>query len=150
MEEMMELQEGIFDMDSQAISLGNKEIAYGIRRAKDASTFALPRRSNLFVGSAVLDDRGRWYGAGTVETLWQKSHHAEENAIMCGIADGAKKFELVFVSAPRKLFTPCGSCCDLIMEFGTDDCFVLHDNPETNVLTVFKKSSLMPFYPTRS
>lgn len=122
----------------------------GIRRARAASSLAIPRRSNLFVGSAIMDENESWHVAGTVETLWQRSRHAEENAIMVGLAAGAKRFPLVFVSAPRNLFTPCGGCCDLIMEFGTDDCFFLHDNPETGILTVLRKTELMPFYPTRT
>lgn len=127
-----------------------EDLRVGVQAARNASSFAIPRRSGLFVGAAVLDDRDIWSAAGNIEVIWQHSYHAEENAIIAGLCRGAKKFRIIVVSAPRKLFTPCGHCCDLVMEYSTDDCLFAHDNPESEILTLIRAKSLMPFYPTRS
>lgn len=119
-----------------------------ISAAVGAMANARPRRSGLPVGASVFDGHKTW-AAGNVEVLWQKCYHAEECAILSAIAGGCGKLTMVCVAAERRLFTPCGACSDLILEFGGPECLVVHYNPATKVSNGFSAKELMPFYPTR-
>lgn len=129
-----------------------------MRTADSARALARPKRSKLFVGASVLASREhaggktyRFYQAGNIETLWQNSEHAEKNAIIIALnASLDNKIEAVCIAAERKLFTPCGGCCDIIWEFGGQDCAVLHYNPATKAVQQFDAGKLMPHYPTRA
>lgn len=118
-------------------------------KAIEAMSYALARRSNLRVGVALLDDRDRIFMGANMETLWQRSFHGEEVAILNSKMSGAGKVVAICVAAERKLFTPCGACMDMIFEFGGENCIVSHVHPITKRRTSFKASEIMPYYPTR-
>ena len=106
-------------------------------------------RSKLRVGAAVMDNCDNIYTGANLEVFWQKCYHAEECAILNAVGHDAKPLVAVCVAAERELFTPCGGCMDLIMEFGSKDCLVMHLNPKTRKTTIFTAGELMPHYPTR-
>lgn len=121
-----------------------------VSMACSARANAYCRRSNLRVGSAVLDTKNNIHIGANIEVLWQRCYHAEENAIItCKTHDGGDVVA-VCIACERELFTPCGSCMDVILEFSTPNCIVAHYNPATRKLTAFRAKDLMPVYPTRS
>jgi cytidine deaminase len=125
-----------------------------IAEAVDMRRYAIARRSGLPVGSCVIatepDDDKLWYfGGANVETLWQNSVHSEKNAIMMALMHGRTRIKGVVIAAPRKLFTPCGGCMDIITEFGGKECAVIHYNPATKEINKFTAGRIMPFYPTK-
>lgn len=119
----------------------------GISLARKSAKRARPVRSDVYVGAAVYDNNGHWFTSANIETKWQHSYHAEENAIVGSMLSGSNSLDIIIVSAEKKLFTPCGNCCDLVMEFSSNRCLFIHDNPATNVQTLIKAQQLMPHYP---
>lgn len=118
-------------------------------RAVSAMAFARPRRSGLLVGCALYDTKHTIFTGANVEVQWQRSYHAEEVAVVSAMTHDAGGIKAICISADRKLFTPCGHCLDLIMEFATRDCLVLHVNPRTKRVSKLNLSDMMPYYPSR-
>jgi len=117
--------------------------------AVSAMAFARCRRSNLRVGCAVLDTKNTIYTGANVEVLWQRCYHAEETAIIGAMAHDAGEIRAVCIACDRRLFTPCGHCMDVIIEFCKKDGIVMHYNPRTKKESIFSLEDLMPHYPTR-
>lgn len=130
-------------------------IPYGVNldllkaRAISSMAFARPRRSQLPVGCAIIDTKKTIFTGANIETLWQRSYHAEETAFMYAATHDAGKILAVCVAAERRLFTPCGGCIDLLIEFCRDDAIVVHVNPKTHHTTILPLSGMMPYYPTK-
>jgi cytidine deaminase len=125
-----------------------------INGAIQAMKQARPRRSGLRVGCVVatgLDEQGipKMWAGGNIEVQWQRCYHAEECAILSMVNSGHTRMTAICVAAERDLFTPCGNCMDLIMEFGGPDCLVVTHNPASKKSRAFSAKELMPFYPTR-
>jgi cytidine deaminase len=99
------------------------------------------------VGAALLSENGKIFSGCNIEHKY-RSHdiHAEVNAISNMVAAGETKFIAILIVADRKLFTPCGSCMDWIMQHGDNNCFVGFENLQKEK-TIFKANELMPFYP---
>jgi cytidine deaminase len=114
-----------------------------------AMALAKPRRSNCPVGCAFFDVRGNIWTGANIEVRQQRSYHAEESAIINCITHDGGKIKVICIAAERELFTPCGNCMDLIMEFQEDDAYVIYVNPKTKKDAIFLASQLMPYYPTR-
>src|SRR5437764_782881 len=110
--------------------------------------YARPRRSLLPVGCAIVDMKHNVWTGANVETLWQRSYHAEEAAIINAMSHDAGLIRAIVVAANRELFTPCGTCMDLVMEFSTPDAILMHYNPTTRITSEFRLDELMPHYPT--
>ena len=118
-------------------------------RAISAMALARPRRSGLLVGCAVIDDKNNIFTGANIEILWQRSFHAEETAITGALVHDCGKIRAICIAAERSLFTPCGACMDLILEFSIPDAVIVHINPKTRKTTIIPLSAMMPFYPTR-
>lgn len=110
---------------------------------------ARPRRSNLRVGCALIDTKNTIYVGANIEVLWQRCYHAEESAIMGALSRDAGDIKAICIACDRRLFTPCGHCMDLIMEFSHPDATVFHFNPRTLKTSMFALDDLMPHYPTK-
>ena len=133
------------EIHKQSLLDSMETLALGAMRAAEN---ALPRRSNLQVGAAVLagSDDTLFCGAN-FEVRWQGSYHAEELAILNALYAGRWEVRAICVSAERELFTPCGRCMDLIKEFGGRHCIIAHYRPSTKGLSIFTSEEVMPFYP---
>lgn len=118
--------------------------------ASAARAYALPERSGLFVGCAVMDSKRNIFTGANLEVLWQESYHAEETAILTAKTHDAGTIEAICISAERKLFTPCGRCMDLIFKFASPNAVLLHQNPKTYKTSIFYIKELMPYYPTHT
>ena len=92
-----------------------------VRRAIRARRHAYAPYSGFAVGVAILDENGKIHTGCNVETAAYKVLHAEEVAIGKLISRGAKKLSVLVVAASEDVpALPCGHCCQLISEFGTE------------------------------
>lgn len=106
------------------------------------------RPNGTKVGCAVLSEEGEIFGGCNIEHEWgTQAIHAEPCAIANMIAHGRKRIEAVLIVAERHKFTPCGSCCDLIVRHGGLDVLVAYQNEWGAEVHFFKMSELMPHYP---
>ena len=92
------------------------------RRAMAASQNAYCPYSNFRVGAAVLTDHGEMFSGCNVENAaFGLTICAERNAIFQAVANGAKGVRAVVIYTPTAVpNTPCGSCRQVIREFGVD------------------------------
>jgi cytidine deaminase len=128
-----------------------KDINFDYLKASAMSAMALakPRRSNCPVGCAFFDVRGNLWAGANIEVSGQRSYHAEESTIIHAMTHDAGKIRVICIAAEATLFTPCGNCMDLIMEFQEGDAYVVFVNPKTKNERIFLASQLMPYYPVR-
>lgn len=117
--------------------------------ANAARQRALPRRSGLAVGCAVVTPGGKTFFGANIETQWQTSYHSEEVAILGMLMAGEDRFDTLCIAAERELFTPCGACMDKILEFGGPNAVIYHYRPSTKDVRKFTAKEIMPHYPTR-
>ena len=101
------------------------------------------------VGCAVIDERGNLYHGSNSETVWHKGIHAEVAALTAMLSAGFRKPQLVVIASDRKLFTPCGECCDWIYMLGGPQCKVTYLNVETGKKKSWRMGQLMPHYPKK-
>lgn len=87
---------------------------------------------------AVFEEDGHlhYFSAGNVEYGRAHVARAETLAILLGVGERVAKgrtivLKAVCVAAQSKDFSPCGRCMDLVREFGSKDCQVIHYNPAT-------------------
>lgn len=71
--------------------------------------------------------------------------HASVNAIGAMLSRGDIRIEKILIVA-HKPFTPCGSCMDWIMAYGSD-AQIAYQTKMHGPLTIFYTQELMPFYP---
>jgi cytidine deaminase len=78
--------------------------------------------SNFKVGAAVVTEEGKIYSGCNVESAsYGLTVCAERVAIWKGISEGYKKFSgIVIVADTEALTPPCGTCRQIIWEFGGD------------------------------
>lgn len=129
--------------------LSSVQISVLTSAAISAMAYARPRRSGLAVGCALLDTKSNCFTGANIELQWQRSSHAEENTIFGCITHDGGDIRAICIAADRELFTPCGHCLDVIMEFATKDAKIIHINPRTRKTTIIPLSKMMPYYPTR-
>jgi cytidine deaminase len=104
---------------------------------------------NTKVGCALLTEDGRTYLGCNVEHRFRcHDVHAEVNAITSMVSAGARKILALVVAAERARFTPCGSCMDWIMQFGSEDTIIAFQPRPNGPLEQYTAGQLMPFYPS--
>ncbi len=92
-----------------------------IDRAIEAAEAAYAPYSNYRVGAAVLTEDGRVFTGCNVENaVYPLTLCAERVAITKAVSEGAGKIRAVAV-ATENAGTPCGSCRQVIREFGAPD-----------------------------
>ncbi len=98
--------------------------ASSIRRlekiARSAAKSSYSPYSQFTVGAAVLADSGKIYAGANVENAsFGLCNCAERIAICSAITAGEKKIQCIVVYTPTQAVTPpCGSCRQVINEFG--------------------------------
>ncbi|MEJ2446770.1 MAG: cytidine deaminase [Anaerolineales bacterium] len=89
--------------------------------------------SNYQVGAALLTDSGKIYTGVNVENAaYPDSICAERAAVFSAISAGEREFAAIAV-ATRNGGTPCGSCRQVLSEFGLDIEVLLIDENGTLV-----------------
>ena len=93
-----------------------------VNRAREARKNAYTPYSDFKVGAAVLTEAGEIYGGCNIEnSAYGVTNCAERTALFKAISEGERKFKAVAVVADTdKPVTPCGSCRQVISEFGSE------------------------------
>lgn len=114
-----------------------------IQHAAQAMQWAYAPYSNYAVGAAVLTSSGKIYDGVNVENaVYPLTLCAERVAIFKAVSQGEKEFEAIAV-ATRNGGTPCGSCRQVMAEFGTDT-LVLIANQDGKLLHEYTVAELLP------
>ncbi len=76
--------------------------------------------SHFQVGCALEDERGRIFTGCNVENAnYSESLCAERSAIVKMVSEGGKRVQRVAIVTPsREICFPCGSCLQVLQEFG--------------------------------
>ncbi|MGM0502906.1 MAG: cytidine deaminase [Bacillota bacterium] len=93
-----------------------------IKKAALARENAYAPYSNFKVGAAILTTAGDIYTGCNIEnSAYSVSNCAERTAIFKAVSEGQREIEAVAVVVDEESpATPCGSCRQVISEFGTN------------------------------
>ena len=101
-----------------------------IRRAVEALPRAYAPYSNYPVGAAVLAGSGAMYSGVNIEnSAYPSGVCAERAAVFSAVSQGEREI-LAVVVASRNGGMPCGSCRQVISEFGPDARVIVVDGEE--------------------
>lgn len=114
-----------------------------IQRAKDAQERAYAPYSNYSVGSAVLTESGEIYDGVNVENaVYPLTLCGERVAIFKAVSEGHRAFKAIAV-VTRNGGTPCGSCRQVMAEFGLDTIVLIADT-SGQLLQEYTVAELLP------
>ena len=114
-----------------------------IEKALQARLNAYAPYSNYQVGAAILTTSGKIFTGVNVENAaYPDSICAERSAIFSAVSAGERDFEAIAV-ATRNGGTPCGSCRQVMSEFGLDIKVLLVDE-EGNLVQQQTVRDLLP------
>ena len=114
-----------------------------VRIAKQVRNWAHVPYSHYAVGAAVLTESGKIYEGVNVENAaYPDSICAERTAIFTAVSNGEKKFQAIAVVTENG-GTPCGSCRQVMAEFGMDILVIIADEKE-NIIMEKKLIELLP------
>jgi cytidine deaminase len=109
------------------IDMTNEERQALIDLAKEARRRAYAPYSNYLVGAALRTTSGRIYTGVNVENAaYPTGICAERVAVFKAVSDGECKFEVIAVVTSNG-GTPCGSCRQVLAEFGLDTVVLIAD-----------------------
>jgi cytidine deaminase len=98
-----------------------------IQRAIEAWHRAYAPYSKYSVGAAVLTDTGEVFDGVNIENaVYPLTICAERVAIFKAVSEGKKSFEAIAV-VTKNGGTPCGSCRQVMAEFGLDTIVLIAD-----------------------
>ncbi|HEY70085.1 MAG TPA: cytidine deaminase [Anaerolineae bacterium] len=98
-----------------------------IERALKVRRNAYAPYSKYAVGAALLADSGEIYTGSKVEnSAYPVSMCAERSAIFQAVSEGERKFKAIVV-ATENGGSPCGSCRQVMSEFGLDMLVLMVD-----------------------
>lgn len=114
-----------------------------IQTAMEARHWAYAPYSHYRVGAALLTGSGKIYDGVNVENAaYPDSICAERVAIFKAVSEGEKNFEALVVSTSNG-GSPCGSCRQVLAEFGLDTLVLIVDD-EGQVLRQLRVDELLP------
>lgn len=115
-----------------------------IARAIRARDKAYAPYSGYAVGAALLGKSGRIYDGVNVENAaYPDSICAERTAIFKAVSEGERAFEAIVV-ATENAGSPCGSCRQVMSEFGLD-MLVYMVTPDGDIREETTVRGLLPF-----
>lgn len=133
---------------------GSSRKEHLIALAKEARKKAYAPYSHFPVGAALLAESGQVYAGCNVENAsYGLSICAERVALFKAVAAGEQRFKAIAV-VTETMATPCGSCRQVLAEFGDDELQVIVADPEgqTEIYTLgellpasFTSKDLPPF-----
>jgi cytidine deaminase len=98
-------------------------------RAVEARRWAYAPYSNYPVGAALLTASGKIYDGVNVENAaYPDSICAERTAVFKAVSEGEREFVAVAVASADGGGTPCGSCRQVLAEFGLDTAVLIADS----------------------
>ena len=106
----------------------NKETAARlVEIAAQVSEKAYARYSDYQVGAALLTSEGKIFTGVNVEnSVYPVTVCAERSAMFTAVGEGYRSFEAIAV-VTRDAGTPCGSCRQVLAEFGQDIEVIIAD-----------------------
>ncbi|MGZ6346412.1 MAG: cytidine deaminase [Anaerolineales bacterium] len=111
--------------------------------AKEAGHRAYAPYSNYPVGAVLRTRSGKMFTGCNVENAaYPTSICAERTAIFKAVSEGEKEFDVIAVVTPNG-GTPCGSCRQVMSEFGLDT-LVLVANAEGRLVLETTVAGLLP------
>ena len=114
-----------------------------IERASNARQWAYAPYSQYRVGAALLAASGKFYDGCNVENAaYGSSICAERTALVKAVSEGERQFEAMVV-ATHNGGSPCGSCRQMLAEFGLDLAVILLDG-EGNLVRETNLRELLP------
>ncbi|MEK7439749.1 MAG: cytidine deaminase [Chloroflexota bacterium] len=114
-----------------------------ISRALAVRAWAYAPYSNYQVGAALLASSGKIYDGVNVENAaYPSTICAERTALVKAISEGERQFETLVV-ATENGGSPCGSCRQMLAEFGLD-LTILIVNGEGKILQETSLKELLP------
>jgi len=114
-----------------------------IQRAKDAWGRAYAPYSNYSVGSAVLTESGEIFDGVNIENaVYPLTICGERVAIFKAVSEGHRSFKAIAV-VTRNGGTPCGSCRQVMAEFGLDTLVLIADT-SGQLLQEYTVAELLP------
>jgi cytidine deaminase len=114
-----------------------------IASAMQVRKWAYVPYSHYAVGAAVLTDSGRIYDGINVESAaYPTTMCAERVAIYKAVSEGERKFEVIAV-VTENAGSPCGSCRQVLAEFGLDTLVLIADS-EGNIKLESTVAELLP------
>lgn len=91
-----------------------------IKAAKQVREIAYAPYSNYHVGAALLTKTGKVFlGVNVENAAYPDTICAERSAVVSAVSAGEREFEAIAV-ATHNGGTPCGSCRQVLAEFGLD------------------------------
>lgn len=114
-----------------------------IQIALQTRRWAYAPYSNYPVGAALLTTSGKIYEGVNVENAaYPTTICAERVAVFKAVSEGEHEFEAIAV-VTRNGGTPCGSCRQVLAEFGLDTLVLIADDRGT-LLQEVRMSDLLP------
>ena len=111
--------------------------------ANDIRKNAYAKYSNYAVGAALLGKSGKIYTGVNVENaVYSLTICAERVAIFKALSEGEREFEAISVVTDNG-GSPCGSCRQVLAEFGLDIIVYIADGEE-NLLEETTVKALLP------
>ncbi|BAJ62897.1 MULTISPECIES: cytidine deaminase [Anaerolinea] len=102
-----------------------------IQTALQARRWAYAPYSNYRVGAALLTDSGKIYDGVNVENAaYPVTMCAERTAVFKAVSEGERRFVAIAVATANG-GTPCGSCRQVLAEFGLDIQVIVVDEQGT-------------------
>jgi cytidine deaminase len=123
--------------------LENETLQKLVAKAKEAWQKAYAPYSNYQVGAAVLTESGEIFtGANVENAVYPLTICGERAAIFNAVSHGQKSFQAIAV-VTRNGGTPCGSCRQVMAEFGMET-LVLMANLDGEILQSLTVKELLP------
>jgi len=109
------------------MALSDEERQSLIELANEARRRAYAPYSNYQVGAALRTSSGRIYTGCNVESAaYPTSMCAERVAVFKAVSEGEREFEVIAVVTSNG-GSPCGSCRQVLAEFGLDTIILIGD-----------------------
>src|SRR5512133_1153792 len=114
-----------------------------IEAAVNVRRWAYAPYSNYAVGAALLTDSGKVYDGVNVENAaYPTTMCAERVAVFKAVSEGERRFAAIAVVTSNG-GTPCGSCRQVLAEFGVDTLVVIAD-AEGRIINESTVADLLP------
>jgi len=114
-----------------------------VQQAIEARKQAYAPYSRYAVGAALLTKTGKVFPGVNVENaVFPLTNCAERSAVYSAVTQGEKEFEAIAV-VTENAGTPCGSCRQVLAEFGLD-ILVLIANTDGKIVCEMTVAELLP------
>jgi len=109
------------------MTLSDEMLQQLVETAVEVRRWAYAPYSNYLVGAALLTTSGKIYEGVNVENaVFSNTICAERTAVVKAVSEGERSFQAIAV-VTKNGGTPCGSCRQMLAEFGLDTLVIIAD-----------------------